>query len=203
MEPVAHPSGHAKSCDQRSRWNHDCILCAGPWIFHSSQELAVQRVHIEANRRSPALALGVELVVSAFGVDVDEVDLTSHYPALSFEPAYVGRYYSFLATAHDRTVRNSRRDEPVGGMTGCLVLVSLASLCSPHLTIAIDARVRTASICSGSSVGAFPCHAGRSSDEVTRQARRKSCLDSPAQRCRLTHLVIGTSTDASSRLSCP
>jgi hypothetical protein len=32
---------------------------------------------------------------------------------------------------------------------------------------------------------------------------RKSCLDSPSQRCRLTHLVVGTSTDASSPLSCP
>ena len=36
--------------------------------------------------------------------------------------------------------------------------------------------------------------------QVTRQARRKSCLDSQAQRCRLTHLVVGTSADASSVL---
>jgi hypothetical protein len=51
--------------------------------------------------------------------------------------------------------------------------------------------------------GAFPCRGGRRSGEVMRQARRKSCRDSPAQRCRSTHLVVGTSTGASSVLSRP
>jgi hypothetical protein len=50
IKALANSGRHAKSCSFHCRRDYDCVLCGGPGIFHSPQELAIHRVHVQANR---------------------------------------------------------------------------------------------------------------------------------------------------------
>jgi len=96
--PARHPEGRVE-CGRR---DHDCVSRGGPWVFHSPQQLAVQGVDVQTDRGGPAPGLGVGLLLSAPGIDVHEIDLACHRPAIALEPAGVRRHDSLLITAHAR-----------------------------------------------------------------------------------------------------
>lgn len=67
--------GNAQGRIEPGSRHYDCGARIGTRVFHAPQQLAVKAADVQTDRGGPPLGLGVKLLVSALGVDVDEVDL--------------------------------------------------------------------------------------------------------------------------------
>lgn len=75
VQPLTYPGRNPQGGIKRGSRYYDCVSRAGTWVLHPSQQLAVKGVDIKTDRGGAPLRLGVELLLSALGIDIYELDL--------------------------------------------------------------------------------------------------------------------------------
>ena len=99
-QAISHPRRHSQCRVQRRCRYHNGVPSIRLRVSHAPEQLPVQSVNVQARRRGPPLSLGVKPLISAHGIDIDEVDLSSNCPVIPLKPGNIGVNHSLFITAH-------------------------------------------------------------------------------------------------------